>query len=414
MSSSLNRRTRFSSLPEKVVAADQDIISKPHRHHFLSKQRVFLLVLVIGLVVVTIPRIFNEPNFVLKEQEQLPKKNNDPWSHIMIESKKDLHFIILTTGKNFKDCGGCLVLAELVNTLRRMGYAVTEILRHTCPEKEIVDSILATKKHPVFVYSPRDRGCHLTYQQTNSTKYDAITHVHWILAPLLTILPKNHTQYWNPESLVFSYGPGFLENATLSNTLMVLTNPQDGDSTDISQDLFYNSNRSGVLWSIRKGHKFHNSIKYIHEHDGLNATQFERTERIAKNITQYEYFVTYDPYTYWSWIAAMSGTVSVVYPLQGKSKYEWLMSTFVGPYLQASNKTNLPGIAYGWSSSEINYARRTMHQLRPFMIEVKRWGEEITVTRFVRDCYRHSHGARSNFEGAMLVRDAYPFTDLRK
>jgi len=104
----------------------------------------------------------------------------------------------------------------------------------------------------------------------------------------------------------------------------------------------------------------------------------------------------------------MSGTVSVVYPLQGKSKYEWLMSTFVGPYLQASNKTNLPGIAYGWTSSEIDYARRTMHQLRPFMIEVKRWGEEITVPRFVRDCYRHSHGARSNFESALLVRNAYP------
>jgi hypothetical protein len=195
---------------------------------------------------------------------------------------------------------------------------------------------------------------------------------------------------------------------------MVLTNPQDGDSTDISQDLFYNSNRSGVLWSIRKGYKFHDSIKYIHEHDSLNATQLERTELFAKNMTQYEYFVTYDPYTYWSWIAAMSGTVSVVYPLQGKSKHEWLMSTFVGPYLHASNKTNLPGIAYGWTSSEIDYARRTMHQLRPFMIEVKRWGEETTVTRFVRDCYRHSHGARSNFEGAMLVRDAYPFTDLMK
>ncbi len=112
------------------------------------------------------------------------------------------------------------------------------------------------------------------------------------------------------------------------------------------------------------------------------STQFERTERIAKNITQYEYFVTYDPYTYWRWIAAMSGTVSVVYPLQGKSKYEWLMSTFVGPYLKASNKTNLPGIAYGWTSSEIDYARRTMHQLRPMLLYIirklfsRRWTAE--------------------------------------
>jgi hypothetical protein len=316
MSSSFNRRTRFSLLSYHVVAADQDTISKtiskPHRHHFFSKQRVFLLVLVIGLVVVTISRIFYQQNFFLKEQQQLPKKTYDQWSNIMVESKKDLHFIVSKTGNNFKDCGGCLVLVELINTLRRMGYSVTEIYKNTCPTKETVDSILATKKHPVFVYPTRDRGCSFTYQQTNSTKYDAITHVHWILAPLFTVVPKNHTRYWNPESLVFSYGPGFHENATFSNTLMVLTNPQDGDSTDISQDLFYNSNRSGVLWSIRKGYKFHDSIKYIHEHDSLNATQFERTELFAKNMTQYEYFVTYDPYTYWSWIAAMSGTVSVV------------------------------------------------------------------------------------------------------
>jgi hypothetical protein len=367
-----------------------------------------LLVLVIGLAVVTISRIFNEQTFVLNKQQQLSKENNDPWSNIMNESKKDLHFIISTTGNNFKDCGGCLALQKLVNTLREMEYSVTEILWRTCPEKETVDSILATGKHPVFVYPLECSGCSFNDQQTNSTKYDAITHVHWVMASLFTMVTKNHTRYWNPESLVFTYQPNALKNLTLSNSLMVLTNPQDGDSTDISQDLFYNSNRSGVLWSIRKGHEFHNSIKYIHEHEGVNATQFERTERIPKDITQYEYFVTYDPHTYWSWIAAMSGTVSVVYPLEGKSKYEWLTSTFVGPYLKASNKTNLPGIAYGWTSSEIDYARRTMHQLRPFMIEVKRWGEEITVPRFVRDCYRHSHGARSNFESALLVRDAYP------
>jgi len=129
---------------------------------------------------------------------------------------------------------------------------------------------------------------------------------------------------------------------------------------------------------------------------------------MTDDLLHAKYFVAYDPYTYWSWKAAMLGAVSVVCPLQGVTKAEWAMSTFVGSYLKERNRTKIPGIAYGWNQVELTYAQETMKDLRPLLQEIKLWGES-TVERFARDCYRYNTGARqmSLFEGAMFVRDLY-------
>ena len=105
----------------------------------------------------------------------------------------------------------------------------------------------------------------------------------------------------------------------------------------------------------------------------------------------------------------MSGAVfSGIYPVE-KKKTEWAMGTFLGSYLQDVGDTEMPGIAYGWEQVEIDYARRTMHDVGVFLLsggggEFYRSSRE----RFARDCYRYSHGERENFEGAMLVDKVYP------
>jgi hypothetical protein len=112
----------------------------------------------------------------------------------------------------------------------------------------------------------------------------------------------------------------------------------------------------------------------------------------------------------------MMGTISIVFPYKNFSKTEWALRTFPGSYMQAKGKTNIPGVAYGWEEDEIDYARRTMHQLRGFLMEVREWGMNVTVPRFVRDCYRYRYGERQeqNFEGALLKRTVYPSTATTK
>lgn len=48
-----------------------------------------------------------------------------------------------------------------------------------------------------------------------------------------------------------------------------------------------------------------------------------------------------------------------------------------------------------------------MSELRSFLFKVRQWGKEVTVPRLLRDCYRYGIGERKNFEGALLVRQAY-------
>ena len=216
---------------------------------------------------------------------------------------------------------------------------------------------------------------------------------------------------WGLDDIVSNYATSTGDNVPVSNILQVFPNPRKGDVTDISDAAFYNSTgRNGIAWMMRKGPKFHKNINFIHEHDAFHVTEVNKHKEDAFKpdyLRNYEYFVSYDPYTYWSWYAAMLGTVSVVYPLANQTKEEWALGTFIGSYLLDTNSTEIPGVAYGWSDSELEYARRTMHELRGLLVKVRQWGVETTVTRFTRDCYRYSLGEREHFEGAMLFRDAY-------
>ena len=112
--------------------------------------------------------------------------------------------------------------------------------------------------------------------------------------------------------------------------------------------------------------------------------------------------MSYDPYTFQSYASAMLGAISIVYPLPNLPKKTWAEGTYVGEYLKAMNLSKVPGIAYGFTEAEINYANRTKGKLRSFLMNVCDWGKKVTVERFARDCHRYS-----KLESGLLVRDAY-------
>ena len=65
------------------------------------------------------------------------------------------------------------------------------------------------------------------------------------------------------------------------------------------------------------------------------------------------------------------GAISIVYPVENVTKEEWALGTYVGEYLR-ENGGEVPGIAYGWSDEEIEYANRTKWELRSFLLKVRR------------------------------------------
>ena len=110
----------------------------------------------------------------------------------------------------------------------------------------------------------------------------------------LRILSGTNTSFSSALYLVFSFSPNMIEpiEHQLSNIPMVMKNPYPGDETDISDELFYNKNRSGILWTMRKGRQFHSTITYIHEHPGIPATNMERNQRInVQELLKYEYLL---------------------------------------------------------------------------------------------------------------------------
>jgi hypothetical protein len=332
-----------------------------------------------------------------------------PLSHVM-PPLDSIRFHVRSTHPGAQDCGGCVVLDVLVESIKDLGYYTTH---HGCPmiTTESNDSWVADS-HLAIIYNEFDERC------TTAITSRQVVHVHWLLAPVglhtnaLRALKQFHT-----DDLVFNYGYWVsdlpLIPVPLTNILFMQRNPFKGDDTDPNVlAKLPPVNRSGLIFSIRKGHRFHgpklmsSDKKLPHEVLNISSTDGGRLNRDI--IRQAEIFLTYDPYTYWTYKAAMWGAISIVYPVQGMTKEEWVESVCFGAYLKAHGlPMNFPGVAYGWEPSEIEHARRTMNELRPFIESVNEWGKTETLSRMIRDSYSHALGERKHFEGALLAKSFF-------
>lgn len=134
---------------------------------------------------------------------------------------------------------------------------------------------------------------------------------------------------------------------------------------------------NSCMW--RKWDHFHSeeNVQEWMPTDLLNLDRFgtfaEKREKLQSSLT----FYSADPYTYWSFIAAFNGAVSVIMPIN-MTKSEWAASLFLGDYLrnefdpmayvdtlvefsQEEIVARQPfGVAWGTDEREILWAKRTM------------------------------------------------------
>jgi hypothetical protein len=217
------------------------------------------------------------------------------------------------------------------------------------------------------------------------------------------------TESWPENDWVYNYGtyaPGTAIPVPDSNLLMVTRNPAEGDIFD---PLMYSkqARRNGTCFTFRKIDKFHAAEHVLQLHAPEDTPLAQNIEDAAKQFTTHEYFISYDPYTYLSFAAAMLGCVPIVHPLGNISKPEWILSTAWGPYFRETNRSVImDGVAYGNSTSEITRARANLPLMRKELFRIKAWGKG-TVKRFVGDVLEHISGTEQ-YQGRKLVSDYYP------
>jgi hypothetical protein len=170
--------------------------------------------------------------------------------------------------------------------------------------------------------------------------------VRWILAPISRELHLEAIKSWNPNDLLYYFNS---ENRFYEN------NGQEKEGIyKLLSSIHFNpkivnlnlQNRHGYCHILRKLDFHKSKIQYIHPDDSFEIKE-NKQEHLIEVFNKHEYFISYDPLSFVTIMAAACGCVSIVYKLEGKTKEEWLQTTTMFEYLKTKNLNQLYGDAYG-------------------------------------------------------------------
>ena len=141
--------------------------------------------------------------------------------------------------------------------------------------------------------------------------------------------------------------------------------------------------REGTCFTIRKSQLHKNGINIIHSPCAFEITYEHNQDNLIEFFNQYKFFISYDPLTFISVIAALCGCISIVYPVDGLSKLDWINTTCASEYIKFKGLDNLYGIAYGLE--DIKYAEETISLAKEQWADIQKFFIEQTVIPFIND-----------------------------
>jgi len=223
--------------------------------------------------------------------------------------------------------------------------------------------------------------------------------VRWILAELGIIYNKDIYNTWGKDNLVYYFNterkfeeyPHKIGNIYKQLSLLCINDKIKN----------YDVQRIHNSWchTFRKSN-YHSFIKSMHPDESFEITREHNQENYIHFFNQYEYFISYDPLTFMNIIAALCGCISIIYPIEGVSKYEWLKMTATWPYLKENNLENLYGIAYGMD--DIEYARNTIHLVKNQWDEIQDFSLKKSILPFLDDI-NHYENLENTVENNYLL-----------
>jgi hypothetical protein len=204
--------------------------------------------------------------------------------------------------------------------------------------------------------------------------------VRWLLSPMGLNVPKNYYMNWNYNDLVyyFNYEGRFDNNIELYNKIKLLP-------LIILDPIFTNYNikrNNKSCFTFRKSH-IHNKIINIHPNDSYEITRNFTHLELINIFNQYNYFYSYDPLTFLNILAPLCGCISIIYPIEGLSKYDWIKTTACYPYIKHNNLDNLYGVAYG--IDDIKWAEETIDFVKQQWDDILEFNKNTYLKSFIND-----------------------------
>lgn len=212
--------------------------------------------------------------------------------------------------------------------------------------------------------------------------------VRWILGELGISSDVNIHKTWGKNDLVYYYNSELKFNnfpERIGTIYKLLTTIYINSSIKN-----YNSNeRNGYCYTMRKSH-MHKNLINIHPENSFEITRDHTQDDYIEIFNNNKYFISYDPLTFLIIIAPLCGCISIVYPLEGVSKKEWLQMGALSEYFKEKNSYLLYGVAYGNSPEELEFAGSTIHLVNEQWNDIKNY-ENMLFEKFINDINNFSN-----------------------
>ena len=267
--------------------------------------------------------------------------------------------------------GGVTVQYYLAKILDKLGIRV-RIININGSEKNIIFN-------NVFCNDFNINDCVVIYcEGVQGNPLNAKHVVRWMLSPLGKNVPYDWVNTWGKNELVYYFNPEPRFIDKIGSIYKLLTCPYINPNI-----VNYNKNeRNGTCFSYRKSN-YHKIINQFHNPNDFEINRNHNQEDYINIFNKHKYFILYDPLSFLMTISTMCGCITIIHPVEGLSKLEWLHTTFYSFYLKSKNLDNIFGIAYGME--DISYAENTIHLAYNQMKDIEQCFIENSIIPFVND-----------------------------
>ena len=294
-------------------------------------------------------------------------KNDDPFSNI----------IIYPHGPYSEDDGGINVMYYLAKVLSENNKNVRIYPAYGFIQNNIFNNYYKNNEFnittSIVVYCEGTVGNPLNSQYV----------VRWLLSEIGKNVPVNYVHSFGKNELVYYFNTEhkienkpLLKNDVYKLLSLIYLNP-----------IYTNHNlptRDGWCFTKRKI-SYHNNVIKIHPDDAYEFSK--NTARtcidICRIFNKYKYFVSYDPLTWHTFNAAICGCISIVHPINGMNKSDWMNTTTLTDYFKSHKDEKLYGIAYG--IDELEWATNTIHLAPEQINKIVNFFKETHIPLFIND-----------------------------
>jgi len=293
------------------------------------------------------------------------ERNTKNFNNILIYPHEPYH----------EDDGGLNVMYNFAKILDEMGKTVRIYPTFGCIKNTVYNKYFVEEfeiKNSLVIYC----------EGTHGNPLNAPHVVRWMLSPLGTNVTlergasfgkKELVYYFNSE-LKFMKKPELIGKIYKNLGLLCINSVVKNNQIERNEKWCF---------TIRKSYIHKSPIKYIHPEDAAEITRGNTQSTYVQIFNQYTFFISYDPLTFLTIIAALCGCISIVHPIEGIGKKEWVKMTALNEYLEYKNLDYFYGVAYGME--DIEWAIATLHLMKEQWDDIILYYKEHHVGKFLKD-----------------------------